>query len=240
MTKLTLISHHLCPYVMRAAISLAEKGVEFNRVWIDLSDKPEWFARISPLGKVPVLVAEDGAEKVPIFESAAILEFLEDTQPNPMHPADPVTRARHRGWMEFGSATLNAIARLYNSPDAGTFASVAGEMSAMFARLEDELASRPCGPWFSGARLSLVDAVYGPVFRYFDVFDEIGNFGILADMPNIAKWRRALAERPSVRMAAVPDYNERLKDFLVRRRSHVSTLIQCTDRNRTGKKGRAS
>jgi len=54
---LVLISHPLCPYVQRAAIVLAEKGVPFERRDVDLADKPEWFLRISPLGKTPVLLA---------------------------------------------------------------------------------------------------------------------------------------------------------------------------------------
>ena len=55
MSQLTLVSHHLCPYVQRAAIALLEKGVPFERVMVDLSDKPAWFSAISPLGKVPLL-----------------------------------------------------------------------------------------------------------------------------------------------------------------------------------------
>ena len=72
---LRLISHDLCPYVQRAAISLSEKGVNFERTYIDLANKPDWFLAISPLGKTPVLLADD----VPIFESAVILEYLEET-----------------------------------------------------------------------------------------------------------------------------------------------------------------
>ncbi|MBL1241713.1 MAG: glutathione S-transferase family protein, partial [OCS116 cluster bacterium] len=61
MSKLTLISHTLCPFVQRAAISLAEKGIEYERKDIDLGNKPDWFLKISPLGKVPLLiVSEDG------------------------------------------------------------------------------------------------------------------------------------------------------------------------------------
>src|SRR5665647_61511 len=97
---LKLISHKLCPYVQRAVIALTEKGVPFERVDIDLADKPDWFLGISPLGKTPVLLVGE----VPIFESAVILEYLEETQPGPLHPADPLRRAEHRGWIEFGSA----------------------------------------------------------------------------------------------------------------------------------------
>ena len=51
---LTLVSHHLCPYVQRASIALDEKGVRFERTYIDLKSKPDWFLKISPLGKVPL------------------------------------------------------------------------------------------------------------------------------------------------------------------------------------------
>ncbi|MCV4777127.1 glutathione S-transferase N-terminal domain-containing protein, partial [Escherichia coli] len=47
---LVLVSHALCPYVQRAAIVLAEKGVPFERRDIDLANKPSWFLKVSPLG----------------------------------------------------------------------------------------------------------------------------------------------------------------------------------------------
>lgn len=220
MPRLTLISHHLCPYVQRAAIALAEKGVPFERVTIDLADKPDWFRELSPLGKVPLLKVahQDGSETV-IFESAVILEYLEETLPNPLHPAGPLERARHRGWIEYGSAILNRIARFYSAPGPTALANEARELAAMFARVEAELGD---GPWFAGARFSLVDAVYGPILRYFDVIDEFGDFGILSGKPKIAAWRKALAERPSVRNAVMPDYPERLLAFFRGKRSALT------------------
>src|SRR5882724_5842121 len=78
--KLTLISHKLCPYVQRAVIALTEKGVPFERVDIDLANKPDWFLKISPLGKVPVLVVRNERGDVALFESNVICEYIEDTQ----------------------------------------------------------------------------------------------------------------------------------------------------------------
>ena len=128
-TNLTLVSHHLCPYVQRASIALAEKGVPFERVNVDLSDKPDWFRAISPLGKVPLLrVRREGREEV-IFESAVILEFLEETEASPLHPTDPLMRARHRAWIEFGSAILNAIGRFYSAADEAAFFSEGTNLS---------------------------------------------------------------------------------------------------------------
>jgi glutathione S-transferase len=213
---LKLISHKLCPYVQRAVIALTEKGVPFERIDIDLANKPDWFLKISPLGKTPVLVVGDKA----IFESAVILEYLEETQPNALHPADALDRAEHRGWIEFGSAVLNDIAGFYAAKDEAMFDAKAAQLEQKFARLEQRVSA----PWFDGEKFSLVDAVFGPVFRYFDVFDEIGDFGILASKPKLAQWRKNLAVRPSVRGAVSADYPALLRDFIERRQSWLSQL----------------
>jgi glutathione S-transferase len=217
-SRLTLVSHHLCPYVQRAVIALTEKQVAFERIDIDLATKPDWFKAISPLGKVPLLRAGDAA----IFESAVILEYLEETQPHPLHPADALDRAEHRAWIEFGSAVLADIAGLYAAPDRQAFATKAELLAGKFRRLEATLAH---GPWFAGARFSLVDAVFGPVFRYFDAFDRIGDFAILTGLPRTAAWRRELAGRPSIAQAVGADYPTRLERFLVARDSHLSSLM---------------
>jgi glutathione S-transferase len=203
--------------VQRAAIALAEKAVPFERVHVDLADKPAWFLALSPLGKTPVLKVDDRA----IFESAVILEYLEETAPRPLHPADPLRRAEHRAWIEFGSAALSDIAGLYSAKHQAAFAAKAKALATKFARLESRLGS---GSWFDGD-FSLVDAVFGPVFRYFDVFDRIGEFGILTKKPKVAAWRKALAARPSIRHAVGADYESRLEKFLAARPSRLSTLM---------------
>src|SRR6266478_1865392 len=178
--RLRLISHKLCPYVQRAVIALSEKGVAFERIDIDLANKPDWFLAISPLGKTPVLQVGD----VAIFESAVILEYLEETQPHQVHPADPLRRAEHRGWIEFGSAVLNDIAGFYAAADEATFKAKTVQLEQRFARLETRLAG---SRWFDGDSFSLVDAVFGPVFGYFDGFDDIADFGILAGKPKLTQ-----------------------------------------------------
>ena len=217
MPKLKLISHQLCPFVQRAVIALTEKGVAFDRIDVDLANKPEWFLAISPLGKTPALQIGDAA----IFESAVILEYLEETEPKPLHPADPLRRAEHRAWIEFGSQVLNDIAGLYSAPNEEAFRAKATQLEQRFARLETRVVA---SPWFDGESFSLVDAIFGPVFRYFDIFDEIGDFGILAGKPKLARWRKALAERPSVRKAVSAEYPVLLSDFLRRRNSRISHL----------------
>jgi glutathione S-transferase len=215
---LILVSHVLCPYVQRAAIVLLEKGIPFERRDVDLADKPDWFLQVSPLGKTPVLLA--GGEA--IFESAVICEYLDETAAPRLHPADPLRRARHRAWMEFGSALLNAIAGFYNAPDEAALLRAAGDIQRRFRQLEQVLDARP---YFDGARFSIVDAVFAPVFRYLDVFERIGEFGMLDGLPRVQAWRAALAQRPSVQAAASPRYPALLMDFLARRGSALSPRV---------------
>jgi glutathione S-transferase len=221
---MVLASHGLCPYVQRAAIVLLEKGVAFERREVDLGDKPEWFLKVSPLGKTPVLLIprEDGARAEALFESAVICEYLDETHAPRLHPPAPLDRARHRAWMEFGSAMLNTIAAFYNAPDEAALAGRAQALRAMLRQLEAALGD---GPYFGGERFSLVDAVFGPVFRYFDAFERMGGeeaWGFFDGLQRVQSWRLALAARASVRQAVTPDFAGRLHGFLLQRGSALS------------------
>ena len=217
--RLTLVSHMLCPYVQRIAIVLAEKGISFERIDVDLSNKPDWFLRVSPLGKTPVLLVDDE----PIFESAVICEYLDDTTLPRLHPENALQRARHRAWMEFGSAVLNSIAGFYNATDDNALQAKAAELRRRFEQIEVALGD---GPYFSGPKFSVVDAVFAPIFRYFDVFDDVADFGIFEATPRVNAWRAALATRPSVRDAVNPAYSQWLRQFLAERGSTLSGLIE--------------
>jgi len=135
---------------------------------------------------------------------------------------DPLHRAEHRSWIEFGSAVLNDIAGFYGAVDEALFIQKARAQTGKFERLEARLGT---GPYFDGERFSLVDAVFGPVFRYFDVFDRIGEFGILVGKPKVLAYRQSLSVRPSVRAAVASDYISRLWMFLRARNSHLSRIM---------------
>lgn len=208
--KLTLVSHLLCPYVQRAVIALEEKGVPYERIDIDLANKPDWFLAISPLGKTPVLVV-DGT---PLFESAVICDFVDETIAPRLHPEQALERARHRGWIEYASATLNAVGSFYSAADEAAYARAAATLRDRFATLEQHVSA---GPYFAGERFSLVDAAFAPVFRYFEVFDGASGVELFSGLPKLSAWRAALAARGSVRAAVDAGYHERLRRFVMER-----------------------
>jgi glutathione S-transferase len=215
-----LVSHLLCPYVQRAAIVLAEKGVAFERRDIDLANKPEWFLRLSPTGKTPLLLVDGSA----LFESAAICEYLDETALPRLHPENATRRAKHRAWMEFGSGVLSLIGSFYSAAEDAALDRCAREIHARFVQLEAVLGD---GPYFDGA-FSIVDAVFGPVFRYFDVFETISDFRFFDGLRRVRTWRNALATRPSVRLAVDPGYARELRAFLINRRGALARLMLST------------
>ena len=217
-SSLTLVSHKLCPYVQRVAIVLSEKGMAFERVDIDLAHKPDWFLKISPLGKTPVLLV-DGQ---PIYESAVICEYLDETASPRLHPQDALERARHRGWMEFSSALLNSIGGLYHASDEKALAAKVADIRGRFEQIEAQLGA---GPYFEGEHFTMVDAAFGPVLRYFDVFEQIEDFGFFIHTPRVRAWRLALAARASVKGAVSRDYPALLRAFLLARNSALSSYI---------------
>jgi glutathione S-transferase len=213
-----LVSHALCPYVQRAAIVLTEKGLAFERRDIDLGHKPAWFRKLSPTGKTPMLLVDGHA----LFESAAICEYLDETALRRLHPANALQRARHRAWMEFGCGVLERIGAFYRATDDAQLHQRAGEIRARLVALEEALAE---GPYFDGS-FSMVDAVFGPVFRYFDVFETIHDFGFFHGLPKVRAWRRTLSDRPSVKQAAHPQYAGFLRAFLLDQQGALARRMQ--------------
>jgi glutathione S-transferase len=217
--KLMLVSHDLCPFVQRAAIVLLEKGADFERRNVDLANKPDWFLELSPLGKTPLLLVKDQV----LFESAAICEYLDETLGLRMHPSDPIERAQHRAWMEFGSSILSAIVGFYNAADEQSFESKRCEIAQKFERIEATIGA---GPFFSGTHFSLVDAVFAPIFGYCEVFDAIDDFNLLVRTPRVRRWRTSLRERASVRSAVQSNFNEQLLAFLQARNGVLARRIE--------------
>jgi glutathione S-transferase len=222
MPQFTLISHHLCPFVQRAAIMLLEKGIAFDRVNIDLQNKPDWFLAISPTGKVPLLKVHNSSESESVlFESVAICEFLEEVYPQPaLHPAEAITKAQHRAWVEFATSTLADAWGLLNASDVQTAQVKSIALRGKLEKFELELTD---STYFSGEQLSMVDISMAPVFRYFDILELESINHVFEGLNRVTKWRRSLALHPSIRSAVAEDYAIRFRKHLLDAKTLVLT-----------------
>lgn len=210
-----LISFVLCPFVQRSVITLKEKRVSFEIIYIDLKEPPDWFLAISPMGKVPVLrVDECGV----LFESAVINEYLDEINPPLLHPQDPWRRALNRAWIEFGSNLIGSQYRLLVAPNEAEFIRAHNELLAGLRQIEQQL---DAGPFFNGAAFSLVDTAYAPLFMRLDWIERHYPQRFFEGLPKLAQWREALLARPAVRESVIADFNEQFANWVDQQGSYL-------------------
>jgi glutathione S-transferase len=182
--SLVLYDAPRCPYCARARIVLAEKGVDFDVVEIDLSDRPAWLYAKNPTGRVPV-VEEDGGPPLP--ESAVIMEFLEERYPEPpLLPPDPADRAAVRV-LVFRDRELTDPYYAFRRGEDGA----REKLDAALGRLDAVLGEHP---YLGGAEYGLADIAYVPwLLRARDMLGvELDGF------PSLADWLARIEQRPAI------------------------------------------
>ena len=194
MAKYLLVSFKTCPWVQRSAIVLREKNVDFEFRHIDRDNRPDWFLAISPHKKVPVL-SIDG--KVSLFESNAINEYLDETIAPRLHPDDPVQRAVNRAWTDYVPTFSENVTGCAYADDEAEYKEAIGKIPATFERLERALEKQGAGPFFNGAKYSLVDAAYAPFLQRYYFLHRITPLGVIDKYPRLKAWAEALLKRPS-------------------------------------------
>jgi len=146
-------------------MTLLEKGLDFQLTEIDISNKPANFAEISPYGKVPVLLHEDGR----IYESGIINEYLNERFPEPpLLPTDPMLRAQARIWMDYCGSRFAAASwgHMQAGEDEEKLAATLPALQECMQFMNDEgLRKLGDGPFWLGNSISLVDIQYMPFFQ---------------------------------------------------------------------------
>jgi len=180
---ITLYDADRCPYCARVRIAVAEKGIEYETVEVDLDDRPAWIYEKNPLGRVPVLEEDTFV----LAESAVIDEYLDDRYPEPpLWPADPAERALGR-MLVF---RFDELSRPYYALRRGEDGA-ADRFNVALGELDALLEGRP---FLSGREFGLADIAYVPwILRARDRLDvDLGRFSALAD------WLARLEVRPSI------------------------------------------
>ena len=222
MTTYLLVSFKTCPWVQRAAIVLREKNIAFEFRHIDPDNRPDWFLAISPHRKVPVLRID---EKVSLFESNAIAEYLDETTEPRLHPNDPVLRAINRAWTDYVPTFANLVTAGAYADDEASYKASAENIPMAFERLELALAKQNAGPFFNGAKYSLVDAAYAPFLQRYFFLDRIKPLGIIENFPRLRAWAQALINRPSTHSFPEAEFETLYRLNLNRRKKWLSEFI---------------
>jgi glutathione S-transferase len=217
MTKPELVSFKLCPFVQRSVITLLEKNIDFDITYIDLANKPEWFLKISPFGKVPVLKTGDSV----LFESAVINEYLDEVNAPSIHPNDPLEKAYNRAWIEFVSSLFMTQFRLSMAKDEESFNKELNSQDEALAKIEDQVK----GPFFNGDKFSLVDTSAAPFFMRLEIISGLTGNDYLKHFPKIKQWNDSLLAKLSVQKSVVGDFKDLYIDYLKARGALVTAQL---------------
>src|SRR5437588_12458754 len=214
MAKYMLVSFKTCPWVQRPAIIFREKNTEFEFRHIEPDNRPDWFLAISPHKKVPALVVDD---KVSLFESNAINEYLDETIAPQLHPKDPIERAINRAWTDYVPSFASSVTGCAYAATEADYQKAIAKIPEAFERLEKALEKQGSGPFFNGAKYSLVDAAYAPFLQRYHFLDRVKKLGHIEKFPRLKKWMEALLKRPSTHSFPPADFEAMYRDGLKRR-----------------------
>ncbi|MFY9580050.1 MAG: glutathione S-transferase family protein [Gaiellaceae bacterium] len=180
---ITLYDADRCPYCARVRIVLAEKGLEYETVVIDLDDRPAWVYEKNPTGRVPVLEEDTFV----LSESAVIDEYLNERYPDPpLLPSDPAERGLARVLI----FRFDDVSKPYYALRRGE-EGARERFDAQLARLDALLESQA---FLTGREFGLADVAFVPwILRARDRLDVE-----LEPLPALAGWVARVAERPSI------------------------------------------
>jgi glutathione S-transferase len=201
MSDLEIISAEVCPFAQRSLIALLEKGANYLHTEIDLRNKPDWFADVSPYSKVPVLRHGD----VRVYESAIINEYLDEVFPQPaLMPKDAGARAQVRIWIDFDNVKfVPAFYKVLLAQEATRRGELASTIADALRFIETAaLGARATGPYWLGRELTLVDIAVWPHMERLAVLEAYRGIKVPKECGRLREWLAAVAERASVKDTA--------------------------------------
>jgi glutathione S-transferase len=189
-----------CPYGQKVRIVLAEKGLNYDLMLVDLAQgdqrKPD-FLRLNPFGRVPVLVDEDTT----VYDSTVINEYLEDEYPEP--PLLPVIgnsaqRARARLFEDFSDTSftpqvgqlIHEMSRPEGERDQNRIQRLQQSVERVLDYLNHELHNQQ----FLAGEFSVADIAFVPRLL---VLSHLG-FDPAANRANVDAWIKRMLDRPSI------------------------------------------
>ncbi|XP_018334393.1 pyrimidodiazepine synthase [Agrilus planipennis] len=200
--KLRLYSMKFCPYAQRARLVLLAKNISHDIVNINLMNKPEWYFKIHPEGKVPAL---DTGSKV-IVESLVIADFLDNEYPNiPLYPAEPAAQEKEKQLIKQIEPITAQFHKLMVDT-SGNPAALLKELASLLDIFEQELDKRGT-LFFFGSRPGMLDYMLWPwAERSAAVKIAHGNECSLEKdkFPKLRAWKSAMLDDPAVKAT----YNE--------------------------------
>ncbi|CAF1200712.1 unnamed protein product, partial [Didymodactylos carnosus] len=196
--QLRLYGMRFCPFVHRAKLVLAAKGIPYEEVNVDLVNKPEWYLAKNPPGQVPALewIADKQTKFIP--ESFVVSDYLDEFYPeHHLHPLDPYHKAKQRVLTERVSNLITAFYKIAHSEDKAAIDGMKKHLSSYENSLEEK--------FFGGAQPAMVDYMMWPWFERLPLLADAGFTLDSNQFPKLASWIKSMENVKAVKECKVPE-----------------------------------
>ncbi|KAL1111208.1 hypothetical protein V6Z11_D02G043300, partial [Gossypium hirsutum] len=219
MAVVKLFGAWLSPYVFRVIWALKLKGIPYEYIEEDLSNKSPLLLQYNPIHKkVPVLV-HDGK---PICESTVILRYIDEIWPqNPLLPADPYDRAVALFWIKFADDKSPIIAKLYRTEGEEQQVVVKEWLEMLEAMEEHALIGGK--KFFGRDEINMVDIAFCMVAHWLGVIEDAAGLKVFEPykFPRVSSWIQNFKSVPVIK-DNLPD-TDKIVAYLKRRKEMLLT-----------------
>ncbi|MEM6998416.1 MAG: glutathione S-transferase family protein [Pseudomonadota bacterium] len=223
-----IISFKICPFVQRVTTLLEVKNIPYEIEFISLSNKPQWFLDISPTGQVPVLITESGEA---LFESEAIVEYLDEVT-KPIEPdLSPEERAKDRAWGYQASKNYLVQCSAQRSADHTTLKERTEKLGKVFEKAERIFGD---GPYFKGDKISNVDVAWLPLLHRASIIEKYTCYDFLKEYPKVKLWQSTLLNTGLAKKSVSEDFEDAFTGFYLSEKTFLGSGNDCSKSNMDG------
>ncbi|WP_394391902.1 glutathione S-transferase family protein [Shewanella woodyi] len=203
-----IVSFKICPFVQRVTAALEAKKIPYEIEYINLNNKPQWFLDVSPNGQVPIMITTNG---VTLFESDAIIEYIDDEYGPLEQGVTNEQRALDRAWSYLGSKNYLTQCGTMSSKDKATFEQRTDKFQAAFHKVEKQLSGQ--SKFFKSDTLSNIDIAWLPLLHRAAIVKAHSGFDFLCGLPKAQAWQQAVLATGLADKSVAADFNEKFSDF---------------------------
>jgi len=143
-----------------------------------------------------------------------------------LHPEEPIQRAINRAWTDYVPTFASSVTGCAYAATKEAYDAAIAKIPEAFGRLEKALEKQGSGPFFNGARYSLVDAAYAPFLQRYFFLDRIHKIGQIEKFPRLKAWADALMARPSTHSFPPAEFEDMYRQNLKKRGSWLSQFVE--------------
>jgi len=218
-----VVSFKICPFVQRVTAALEAKKIPYEIEFISLSEPPDWFLEVSPNAQVPILITASG---IVLFESDAIVEYLDEIEAPLLPEQSAEERAVDRAWTYQATKHYLTQCSAMSSPDKNSLDERASNLGKAFSRVEKVLGD---GPYFHGNGIGNVDISWLPLLHRASIIEQHTDYDFLEDYPKVKSWQKALMETGLAEKSVPEDFENEFSNFYLSDKTFLGKGEDCVN-----------